>query len=39
MKEKICISIDKKLLEKLKKEAEKEKRTLSNLINKKLGEK
>lgn len=38
MKEKISITIDKSVLEKLKKMAKEEKRTLSNLINKKLGE-
>ena len=33
MKTKICISIDKDLLEQIKKEAKKENRTISNYIN------
>lgn len=36
MKTKICISIDKDLLEQIKKEAKKENRTISNYINNKL---
>lgn len=39
MKEKISITLDRELLKKLRNEAKKENRTLSNLINKKLGEK
>lgn len=38
-KERICITIDKNLLQHLKEMAEKENRTLSNLINKMLKEK
>lgn len=36
MKTKISITIDKDLLEQIKKEAEKENRTISNYINNKL---
>lgn len=36
MKERITITLDKEVLEKIKKEANKENRSLSNYINKKL---
>lgn len=38
MKERISITIDKELLKKIKEEAKKENRSLSNYINKKLSE-